>query len=202
MSRGESDLSESRMSPDEKAHIMQAKRKELSSFFESDVWEFVQNEGQNPERALKARGVLKWSKGDAGLPRAKARLVIRGYTYPDALRGDLKTDSPTATRVGRNCLLLALPISSWKPWTADVATAFLQGKEQDRVLLAQLPADAARLMGVELGPQAGYAATQTNVRPERCTSQVVPRGRGADEEVWARAAQVGQMPAHELCARS
>ena len=34
-----------------------------------------------------------------GSPRAKARLIVRGYADVDALQGSLETSSPTTTRL-------------------------------------------------------------------------------------------------------
>lgn len=100
---------------------------------------------------MKARWVLKWFKDSQGKPKAKARLVIRGYNDPDALNGNLNTASPTTTRLAKLCLLSITAMLKWKLWTADVATAFLQGTymAEDRVIFVQLPADAAKLLGMD-----------------------------------------------------
>eukprot|EP00959_Pyramimonas_sp_CCMP1952_P104933 2193466-Pyramimonas_sp.AAC.1 len=39
--------------------------------------------------------------------------------------------------------------NGWRLWRADVATAFLQGRPQERELYAKVPKDAAELMGIE-----------------------------------------------------
>eukprot|EP00435_Cladocopium_sp_Y103_P009830 s2820_g2.t1 len=69
-----------------------AKVKELQSFFEHGVWEFSNVKEADPKRTLTSRMLLKWSKNADGSPRAKARLVVRGYTDEDALNG--KLDAP------------------------------------------------------------------------------------------------------------
>ena len=66
--------------------------------------------------------------------RAKARLIVRGFADPDALAGSIETSSPTTTRLSRSMLLSLATTMHWTTWTADVSTAFLQGREQDRKL--------------------------------------------------------------------
>eukprot|EP00959_Pyramimonas_sp_CCMP1952_P365816 7661179-Pyramimonas_sp.AAC.1 len=118
---------------------MDGKRKELD--------EIVRNE--DPKRILMARWVLKWTENDGGAPRAKARLVLQGFNDPDALDGKVPTASPTATRLGRQLVMLLAANSGWRLRTADVATAFLQGRPQERVLSSEVPRDAADLKGIE-----------------------------------------------------
>ena len=91
--------------------------------------------------------LLKWAKQPDGSPRAKARLVVRGYTDADALAGRLDTASPASTRLGRACLLSISANLHWCGWSADVSTAFLQGLPRERKLWVKLPPDTLRLMG-------------------------------------------------------
>ena len=139
-------LSEKKMTPSERAQFMAAKRKELQSFFDNRAWKVATH--KDPTRTLRARFLLRWREVDNAAPEAKARLVLQGFKDPDALSGNLQTSSPTASRLARQCVLAIAGINGWPPWAADVASAFLQGKEQVRKLLVQLPADAARLMGL------------------------------------------------------
>ena len=64
---------------------MQAKMTELESFFENGVWTADFQGQADPERTLKGRFLLKWSKNPDGTPRAKARFIIQGFKDPDAL---------------------------------------------------------------------------------------------------------------------
>ena len=94
-----SNLSERSMSL---AHLLlfkEAKRKELRSFFENDVWTMVDEKCAEPQRVLKAHFILKWSTTADGSPRAKARLITQGFRDPDAWSGALRTNSPTLTRL-------------------------------------------------------------------------------------------------------
>jgi len=45
--------------------------------------------------------LLSWGKQPDGSPRAKARLIVRGYADVDALHGNLETSSPTTSRLSR-----------------------------------------------------------------------------------------------------
>ena len=139
------------MSLADRLAFMEAKKKELESFFQNDVWEMVQDDGAIPsDRVLKAHFTLKWTKWPNGEPRAKARLITQGFKDPDALNGQLNTDAPTLSRVARNYILSICSNNGWTSYSADVSTAFLQGKEHPshRTLWIKLPSDARRLLGL------------------------------------------------------
>ena len=140
-------VSERLLTLEEKLQFQQAKQKELRSFFENQVWEFDSASNADPSRTMTARMLLKWSKNDDGSPRAKARLIVRGYTDVDALQGSLETASPTTTRLSRSFLLSLSSILGWSLWTSDIATAFLQGLPQERKLWVKLPAECVQLLG-------------------------------------------------------
>ena len=84
-------VSERHLSLDEKLQFQNAKQKELRSFFENQVWQFDTAANADPSRTMTARMLLKWSKNEDGTPRAKARLIVRGYADVDALQGSLET---------------------------------------------------------------------------------------------------------------
>ncbi len=98
---------------------------------------------------MRARFLLKWRTGEDGQPEAQARLVIEGFRDPDAFEGKLETSSPTATCTARQNLLSAAASGQWPLYASDVATAFLQGEPQQRVLYVKLPSDAARMVGAD-----------------------------------------------------
>ena len=140
-------VSEKNLTLEQRALFQQAKQKELKSFFENEVWEFDSVHHSEAARTLTARMLLKWSKNEDGSPRAKARLIVRGYADVDALQGSLETSSPTTTRLSRSYLLSLATMCGWKLWTADISTAFLQGLPQERKLWVRLPAECLRLLG-------------------------------------------------------
>lgn len=71
----------------------EAKGKELTSFFQHDVWELCDPHQADPNRILKAHFILKWST-----MLMVARLITQGFRDPDALSGALRPNSPTLTR--------------------------------------------------------------------------------------------------------
>ena len=145
--QNKNDISERNLSLQDKILFHQAKVKELKSFFENGVWSFQTTCEAVPDRTFTSRILLKWAKNADGTPRAKARLVVRGYTDADALAGRLDTASPASTRLGRSCLLSISSCLGWCGWSADVSTAFLQGLPQERLLWVKLPADALKILG-------------------------------------------------------
>ena len=140
-------VSEKNLTLEQRALFQQAKQKELRSFFENEVWQFDNVQNSDASRTLTARMLLKWSKNEDGSPRAKARLIVRGYADVDALQGSLETSSPTTTRLSRSFLLSLATMCGWKLWTSDISTAFLQGLPQERKLWVKLPAECLRLLG-------------------------------------------------------
>ena len=119
-------VNERLLGPHERAMFKEAKVKELKSFFDHHVWVFETTKEADPARTLTSRILLKWSRNPDGTPRAKARLI--------------ETSSPTTTRLSRSVVLSLGATMGWTTWTADVSTAFLQGREQERKLWVKLPA--------------------------------------------------------------
>lgn len=101
--KNKNDINQKNLTPEEKNLFYLAKVKELQSFFECGVWEFNTVHDAEPSRTLTSR---------IGSPRAKARLVVRGYNDVDALNGQLETASPTTSRLGRSCCYPSPPASS------------------------------------------------------------------------------------------
>ena len=60
-----SELNERGLTMMEREQFMQAKIKELKSFFENGVWEFAHVKDTDPQRTLTSRMLLKWSKNKA-----------------------------------------------------------------------------------------------------------------------------------------
>ena len=121
-------LNEKVLSLSDRIAFVEAKRKELESFFTNQVWEFSNLDDAPPERVLKAHFILKWSKHPDGSPRAKARLITQGFRDPDALAGSLDSTSPTWSRLGRTCLMSLSATLGWHNFVADITTAFLQAR--------------------------------------------------------------------------
>ena len=149
----DSNVNERYMSLADRKLFTEAKQKELESFFNNQVWHFAPEGQADPQRVLKARFLLNWKKHQNGTPRAKARLIVQGFKDPDALNGTLNTASPTLTRLSRNFILTVATMQSYQLFTADITTAFLQGKEfpdgSERAIWIKLPRDGERLLGLE-----------------------------------------------------
>ncbi|CAE7928185.1 GIP [Symbiodinium necroappetens] len=143
-------LSERTMGLSDLLSFQEAKRRELSSFFQNSVWEFDTESSAPAGRILKAHFILKWGKHPDGSPRAKARLITQGFKDPDALNGLVDRTSPTLTRLARHCMLSLAATLGWDVSTGDITTAFLQGKPYDgqRTLWIRLPADARKMLGL------------------------------------------------------
>ena len=75
-------LNERTLSLSDRLAFIDAKRKELGSFFTNSVWEFGTESEAPPGRILKAHFILKWSKNPDGTPRAKARLIMTLHHQP------------------------------------------------------------------------------------------------------------------------
>ena len=118
-------LDEKNLSLSDKLLFLEAKRKELESFFTNQVWEFSSLDEAPPERVLKAHFILKWSKHPDGSPRAKARLITQGFRDPDGLAGRVDSTSPTLSRLGRTYLMSVMANCGWTNFVADISTAFL-----------------------------------------------------------------------------
>ena len=146
------DLRESKMSLEDRLKFMEGKKAELASIFENGVWHLEASpETVDASRIMKARFVLKWANDGKGNLKAKARLVLQGFSDPDLLSGKLETSSPTLNRSSRQVMLAIMSIMGWTATVADVSTAFLQGDPQRRELWAKLPKDACQLLNVPAG---------------------------------------------------
>ena len=142
-------INERNLTAEERAKFMEAKVKELKSFFENGVWKFSSTTESDESRTLSSRMILKWSKHADGSPRAKARLIVRGYADKDALEGKVDTAAPTTSRLSRSMLLSVMSTLKWNGWTADVSTAFLQGLPQERKLWVKFPREALTILGAD-----------------------------------------------------
>ena len=139
------------MTVQQRAEMIQAKKDELVSYFRNCVWEFADPSEANGSRTISARWVLTWKPSESGQdpPRAKARLVLRGFQDPDVF--DIEKTSPTASKQGKFLILALTPVLGWTLFCGDVRTAFLSGAQFDRKIIVRLPADCGPLLGTS-GP--------------------------------------------------
>ena len=135
-----------KLSVSQRLEMINAKKAEMQSYFANKVWEFEDPKPGDSMRTISARWVLTFKEDPPGsTPRAKARLVLRGFQDPDM--GSIETSSPTAARQAKFVLLALAPVMSWTLYAGDVKTAFLSGSTFSRRILVRLPADCRPLLG-------------------------------------------------------
>lgn len=144
------EVSERQMNVDEREQFIRAKMKELQTYFGNHVWEFADPDfmEENNARVITARWVLTWEWDEENQgPKAKARLVLRGFEDPDLF--GLEKSAPTAGRIGKLTLMDFARINGWQVVCGDVRAAFLCGTGFEREIVVKLPRDC----GLGLGEQ-------------------------------------------------
>ncbi|CAE7563467.1 unnamed protein product, partial [Symbiodinium pilosum] len=115
------EVTEKKLSVSQRLEMINAKKAELQSYFANKVWEFEDPKPGDSMRTISARWVLTFKEDPPGsTPRAKARLVLRGFQDPDM--GSIETSSPTAARQAKFFLLALSPVMSWTLYASDVKT--------------------------------------------------------------------------------
>ncbi|CAE8631426.1 unnamed protein product, partial [Polarella glacialis] len=99
----------------------------------------------NPKRILRSR--FAYRDKNAGLRteqrevpvKSKASFCCGGHLDPDLETGDLRTDAPTVARNSLHLFLNVCWMLGWKPKTADIEAAFLNGVKAPRGLYMEQP---------------------------------------------------------------
>ena len=140
------------MNLEERTKMIEAKKQELSSYFANFVWEFCDQDESKDEPVVSARWVLTWKEGEKpeDAPKAKARLVLRGFQDPDLLT--IEKAAPTATKQAKLIVLTLAGNFGWTVYCGDVKTAFLSGSTFNRKVIVKLPNDCGPLLGYNRGP--------------------------------------------------
>ena len=147
------EVSERRLTSEEKEMFRAAKSAEWSQWVSNDVVELISRYGVDPKRIIASRWVLTWKSvpgevhaGPQGC-KAKARLVIRGFRDPDL--GQFSTASPTLSRQGRHAVFTVASHFQYRVFTLDAKTAFLAGDQTSRSkpIYTELPKDLVRDQG-------------------------------------------------------
>lgn len=145
-----------RLEPHHQKLMQEAMAREVSEVLRSQTLRALSDEVPEQvlkERCLPMRWILTWKPlsdyeappadpreptvlREDGLAKAKARVVLIGYKHPDLARRDartgqpqLKTSSPTLSRLGRQHLLQAAALDEHSIESADAKSAFLQADE-------------------------------------------------------------------------
>ena len=130
---------------------MEAKNIEIKEWLASKVCKAAV--GEVPAaRLMKMRWVLVFKQtDDPSVVKAKARLVVLGFTDPDV--GQVNVKSPTLTRRSRQLLLQIASHKGWGLVKGDAKAAFLQGGEsQLRRQIFGMPVEELReAMNLEKG---------------------------------------------------
>ena len=114
----------------------EAKKRELQSFKKLNVYEEVEDIGQD---RVSSRWILS-KKTVAGKEEMKARLVCRGFEELNSAR----TDSPVCGKEV-TCLFHSVAASfGWLPEFTDVKSAFLQGEPLERDVFVEPPSDVRK----------------------------------------------------------
>ena len=143
------EVTERSMTVEEREQFIQAKMKELQTYFGNHVWEFADPNfvERNKARVITARWVLTWKWDEENQrPKAKARLVLRGFEGPDLF--GLEKSAPTAGRIGKLTLMDFATINGWQVICGDVRAAFLSGAGFEREIVVKLPRDCGPLLGL------------------------------------------------------
>ncbi|CAE8678165.1 unnamed protein product, partial [Polarella glacialis] len=98
----------------------------------------------DPKRILRSRFAYRDNAGlrtdQREVPvKAKARLCCGGHLDPDLETGNLRTDAPTVARNSLHLFLNVCWMLGWKPKTADIEAAFLNGVKAPRGLYMEQP---------------------------------------------------------------
>ena len=111
-----------------------AKDNELDNWKSNDVYREVNDQGQD---TVSVRWVITAKVVDQNVT-CKARLCARGFEEEQPFR----KDSPTGSREGLRLTLSVLASKGWELNSLDIKSAFLQGKEIDRVVHIKPPPEA------------------------------------------------------------
>ena len=109
---------------------VKAKIAELEKLKEYGVYQELEDVGYN---TLSTRWVMTMKEGE---PRA--RLVVRGFEEEEMIQ----KDSPTVSKSAMRLLFVIATSYNWKIKTTDIKSAFLQGKELDRIVYVKPPKEA------------------------------------------------------------
>ena len=127
-----SEVSLSKLTAKDKALFDEAKRKELDQWVDHSVLEVALRAGVPVSRIMPMRWVLTWKtvkEGEDQHTKAKARLVVKGFTDPDLI--ELRAEAPTLGKQSRHMLLQLGASHKWVFEVGDVKTAFLQGDKTE-----------------------------------------------------------------------
>ncbi|CAE7028497.1 RE1 [Symbiodinium sp. CCMP2592] len=122
------EVSEKRLSAEDREKFAAAKDKEVKNFISAQAFEALPKELQPAkEQAIGMRWLLTWKVQDDGSVKPKARAILLGYQDPQyEFRS---TTAPVMTRQTRQLFLQAAANRGWRIRKGDISGAFLQGRD-------------------------------------------------------------------------
>ena len=127
MKRRAVEVSERRLTEEEKAQFRAAKAVEVRNFLAANAFETLPDDLRpSREQAIHMRWILTWKPTESGGKKAKARAVLLGYQ--DSLYEHRATTAPVMTRQTRQLQLQITANKGWALQKGDVSGAFLQGR--------------------------------------------------------------------------
>ena len=169
------------LSPEHVPLFDEAKAREVAEVLGSMALRAIQSREElqealsHPKRHIPMRWVLTWKPIQPleppppgkltsvmldGSCKAKARIILLGFKYPDLVKRnpitgqpELKTAIPTISRIGRNLLLQCFAFDKHEIESADAKSAFLQAAncEEDRRLWTKAIPEIAVPLGLKPG---------------------------------------------------
>ncbi|CAE7373259.1 RE1 [Symbiodinium necroappetens] len=113
----------------QRAAMTEAKKAEVDSWISNKVVKAALPHITR-DQALRMRWIYTFKAAEPGKVKAKARMVILGYSDPSLL--DQETSSPAMSRQSKMLFFNYATARRWRVLAGDVKTAFLQAKAPDR----------------------------------------------------------------------
>ena len=141
------EVSERRLTDEERLQFGQAKAIEVSNFLSARAFESIPSHIKvKRDDAVRMRWILTWKQKEDGSRKAKARAVLLGYQDPKYEQR--ATMSPTTTRQTRQLQLQIAASMGYITQKGDVTGAFLQSREYPDDLLCIPCPEICQAMGL------------------------------------------------------
>ena len=145
MKRKSAEVSLNRCTQEQRDMFRAAKQKEVAEWLKTEAVRRASRAGHSMSGLMRMRWILTWKDGGT---RAKARLVVLGYTDPQLL--ELRTDAPTCSRRGRQLFLLKSAELGFSLEKGDITSAFLQSgnTQEHRQVFAEPVPELKQALGL------------------------------------------------------
>ncbi|CAE7525545.1 RE1 [Symbiodinium sp. CCMP2592] len=144
------EVSERRLSPEDRARFQDAKGVEVKNFIAAKAFEALPSHLKpHQDQVIGMRWILTWKVKDDGSVKPKARAVLLGYQDPGYEHR--ATTAPVMTRQTRQLLLQLAANKRWRLMKGDVSGAFLQGREYPTELFCAPCDEICTAMGLAPG---------------------------------------------------